>query len=213
MATFVFSNFNATTLASPISPSATSIILSSGAGALYPNPTAGQEFALILNDAATGLLYEVCYCTARTGDVLTVTRAQEGTTALNWAAGDNAFCGPTAGTLAAMQQSGALFPARIITTSGPFSVNTTDAHGGIGLNRLLSPAVSSSTLPSSASNGDTYEIEDLASNFSVYPVTISYPGGTTGPNGQTSQVLNVNGGSWKWRFYATGNLWSFKRTA
>ncbi len=210
MAQFIFTDNANSTLAAPISPSAVSVTLASGTGALFPNPSAGQQFTLTFNDAATGLLYEVCYCTARTGDVCTIVRAQEGTVALSWAAGDTAFHGPTAGTLNAMQQSGALFPARVIITSGPFTINTTDAHGAIGLDRLIAPAPSSSTLPASAANGDTYGIEDLARNFNVYPVTISYPGGTTGPNGAPSQVLNVSGQCASFRFYAASNLWSFK---
>lgn len=210
MATFLFANNAQSTLAAPISPSATSITLASGTGALFPNPSAGQQFALTLNDAATGLLYEIVYCTARTGDVLTVARAQEGTTALTWATGDSVDNGPTAGQMAAMQQSASLFPARIITTSGAFSLFTTDAHGGVGLNRVVTPAVSSTVLPALAAIGDTYAIEDLARNFQPFPVTVSYPPGMTGPNGATSQVLNINGQCASFRFYGS-NLWSYKQ--
>jgi hypothetical protein len=64
-----------------------------------PVLSAGQVMPLTLNDAATGLVFEIVYVTAIAGTSLTVTRAQEGTTARNWQAGDLAFVAPTAQTL------------------------------------------------------------------------------------------------------------------
>jgi hypothetical protein len=101
---FVFADNARSTLAAPIGPSATSITLAPGTGALFPAPSAGQQFALTLNDAATRLSYEVTYCTHRSGDVLTVVRAQEGTSALSWITGDLCWNGPTSGQMAAMVQ-------------------------------------------------------------------------------------------------------------
>lgn len=100
----LFSNFNRTTISNPLSTTSTSITLASGAGAKFPNPTAGQQFTIILNNAATETAYEVCICTARSGDVLTVTRGQEGTSPLTWIAGDYLYCGVTGGMLSAMPQ-------------------------------------------------------------------------------------------------------------
>lgn len=94
---FLFSDNAKTSLAQTIGPSATQIVLAAGGGALFPSPTAGQHFALTLNDQATRQLYEVCYCTARAGDTLTVVRAQEGTSARQWVIGDFAWNGPTKG--------------------------------------------------------------------------------------------------------------------
>lgn len=209
MATFLFANDASATLAAPISNSATVVNLASGTGAEFPSPSAGQQFALTFNDAATGLLVEIVYCTSRTGDALTITRGQEGTTAQNWLAGDLAASLITAGNLAAMQQSGSLNPARTVTTSGAFAMTTADAGGGVLLNRVAGPAVSSTTLPVS-SNGQTYAIEDGARNFALFPVTVTYPGGTTGPNGAATAVLNVNGQCGIFRFYSDSNIWSFK---
>jgi hypothetical protein len=206
---FLFANDASSTLAAPISNSATTLTVASGQGAEFPNPSAQQEFAATLNDAATGLLTEIVYCTVRTGDTFTtIVRAQEGTVAQNWLAGDLIANLCTAGQMAAMQQTAALSPARIVTASGAFAMTTSDAGGGVGLNRLVAPAASSTTLPTS-SDGQTYWIEDLAKNFNAFPVTVSFPGGTTGPDGQPTAVLNVNGQSAKFRFYAP-SLWSFK---
>jgi hypothetical protein len=92
------------TLAGPVSNTSPIIILASGSGSLFPSPINGQYFALILNDQATGLTYEYCYCVQRVGDVLTVLRGQEGSSALTWQAGDAAVCGMTAGQLQQMAQ-------------------------------------------------------------------------------------------------------------
>lgn len=102
MTTFVFANNIDTTLASSISSSATTITLSSGTN--LPVLTAGQTFVVTLNDAATQQVFEVMYATAISGTTLTVSRAQEGTTAQAWAAGDYVFSGPTAGQMRAFYQ-------------------------------------------------------------------------------------------------------------
>lgn len=206
MSVFLFANDASSTLAAPISNVATSLSLSAGTGALFPSPSSGQQFALTLNDAATGLLVEVVYCTARTGDVLTVSRAQEGTVAQSWLAGDLAASLITAGNLSAFQQSSALNPARTVTTSGAFAMTTDDAGGGVLLDRVAAPAVSSTTLPVSG-EGDTYEIQDGAKNFNLYPVTVTFPPGTTGPNGAATFVCNVNGQTVGFRFYSDTNIW------
>ena len=78
---------NATgTLAASIISSATTIVLSSTQGALFPSLSAGQYFYGTLFNTAGN--YEIVKVTARVGDNLTVVRAQEGTTALAFIAGD-----------------------------------------------------------------------------------------------------------------------------
>jgi len=208
MAVFLFANNASSTLAGPISNVATALNVASGQGALFPNPSAGQQFAVTMNDAATGLLTEIMYCTARSGDTLTVTRGQEGTTAQNWAAGDLIANLITAGQMQAMQQSALLFPARIVTASGPFTINLTDGYGEIGLNRTTALGTSSAALPGSAPVGWTVRIADLAKNFNAYPVTITPPGGMT-IAGAANATLNVNGQVGEFCFEGS-NLWSFK---
>lgn len=208
MAEFLFANDASSTLAGPISNSAVSMNVASGQGALFPNPSAGQQFAGTFNDAATGLLTEIIYCTARTGDALTIERAQEGTVAQSWLAGDLFANLVTAGQMAAMVQTAALYPSRIVTASGVFVMTESDANGSVGLNRTTSLGVSSTTLPSAAQPGEEYEIEDLAKNFNAYPVTVNAPAGMT-IQGLADVVLNVNGQCSRFRFYGS-NIWSFK---
>ena len=84
----LLSNDAGTVLALPLASGGTSATLYSGAGALFPNPGAGQYFPLTLISASNPATIEIVYCTACSGDVVTIARAQEGTTALAWNAGD-----------------------------------------------------------------------------------------------------------------------------
>jgi len=104
MANFVFANNIKTTVASAFSNVATSLTLASSVG--LPTLSAGQVLPITLQDAATGLVYEICYATAITGATLTVTRAQEGTAAQNWSVGDRAYCAPTALSVAPVNGNG-----------------------------------------------------------------------------------------------------------
>jgi hypothetical protein len=105
MPQFLFANNADTTLAAPVTNSATSLPLAAGTGALFPTPGAGQVVALTLQDQATGLINEIVYATALIGDTFTVERAQEGTTALAWNSGDFVSNLLTAGTAQAFQQT------------------------------------------------------------------------------------------------------------
>ena len=84
--TIKFSNNAISTLASGINNSATSITVASGDGAKFPSLTGSEYFRATLIDASNNL--EIVKVTARSSDVLTVTRAQESTTARAFATGD-----------------------------------------------------------------------------------------------------------------------------
>ncbi|WP_313439339.1 gp53-like domain-containing protein [Atlantibacter hermannii] len=103
--TLLAANNAQTVLAAGISSSATSITVNTGTGALFPAPVSGTSyFKLTLVDAATGSLTEIVHVTARAGDVFTIQRAREGTTARAWSANDIAANMMTAGTLDVMAQ-------------------------------------------------------------------------------------------------------------
>lgn len=86
MPTILFSNNASATLASSISTSATTITVSTGQGALFPAISGGNLFYATLTDSSNNL--EIVKVTGRASDVLTVVRAQEGTTARAYAAAD-----------------------------------------------------------------------------------------------------------------------------
>lgn len=106
MSNVLWANDASSTLAGAITNVATTANLAVGTGVLFPNPTNGDYFCLTFRDAATGLIDEIVHVTARSGDTITMVRAQEGTSALPWSAGDLADNLITAGSLMSLLQSG-----------------------------------------------------------------------------------------------------------
>ncbi len=82
----LFTNFAFSQLSVGINASATTIVVELGHGARFPAPTSGDYFFVTLENAS--LAREIVKVTARTSDTLTVVRAQDGTSALSWLAGD-----------------------------------------------------------------------------------------------------------------------------
>lgn len=101
----LYANNAYSTIAATLSSSATSMTVASGTGSRFSSPTGNQFFRLTLTSVnAPNTIFEIVYVTARSGDVLTIIRGQEGSTAQSWAIGD--LCGnvPTAGMLNQFQQ-------------------------------------------------------------------------------------------------------------
>lgn len=80
-----------------VTTSATTISLQTGNGALFPSPSGGDYFPVTFVKSDGSL--EIMKCTGRAGDVLTVTRAQEGTSAKAFDVGDRVSLRITAGSL------------------------------------------------------------------------------------------------------------------
>jgi microcystin-dependent protein len=108
------SNNGLSVLAGAIAASATTLSLQSGHGPLFPTLSAGDWFPLTLTQSSGG--FEVIRVTARSGDNLTVTRAQEGTTALAFVAGDRAELRLTAAAIGELQTNISLL---LPTGAGP----------------------------------------------------------------------------------------------
>jgi hypothetical protein len=81
-----FANFASSTLASGISDSDLTLTVASGHGSRFPSLGVGETFRLVLVNVTT-TVREICQCTARSGDVLTIVRGQEGTTPTAFASG------------------------------------------------------------------------------------------------------------------------------
>ena len=158
MAQLLFANDANTTLAAPLASGALSCSLAAGAGALFPNPGAGQGFMVTFIDAATGFVNEIVLCTARSGDTLTIVRAQEGTSDLNWLAGDLAANLITAGTMEQFPQS--------------FGGAWCGTVGGSANALALTPAI-----PISAySSGQIFNFKAAANNTSATTINVSTVG-------------------------------------
>ena len=84
MADLVFKNFAVTTLAQAVAVPDTAILVNDGS--VFPDAPAEGEFVCTLEDVSGNR--EIVRCTARSGESLTVTRAQEGTAAQAFNVGD-----------------------------------------------------------------------------------------------------------------------------
>jgi hypothetical protein len=95
----LYANNAYSSLSAVLTDTATTINLESGTGARFPTPVVGKQFfRLVLTSASSpNTIFEIVYCTQRVGDVLTVLRGQEGTTAQAWAIDDLLGNEPTAG--------------------------------------------------------------------------------------------------------------------
>lgn len=98
MPRLIFKNNFEVSLAQPTTTSDTTITIRSGSG--FPTLAANEQVVATIVDAATGLQFEIVTVTAVVGNVLTVQRAQEGTAARAWAAGDLLSIRTTAALLA-----------------------------------------------------------------------------------------------------------------
>jgi hypothetical protein len=91
------SNNASATLAAGILGGDVSLTVQGGEGALFPTVGAGLYAKIALEDVSGNI--EIVHLTSRAGDVLTVTRAQEGTFAIAFASGSRVENRVTAGTL------------------------------------------------------------------------------------------------------------------
>ena len=90
MINIIYANNAQSTLAEPLTASATVAYLAPGTGALFPQIVGNQYFWLTFNDASTGMLTEIVKVVALSGDEASIIRAQQGTSASNWNVGDYA---------------------------------------------------------------------------------------------------------------------------
>ena len=153
------------TLAASITDSQTTITVTSGSGAQFPNPGAGQFFPLTLISATNNADLEITYCTARSGDTLTIVRAQESTAAQAFAAGSLAQNLLTEGTVALFGQTGTSnfwlanqVLANNVTLSGKDASGT--SHALIGITPGGTPNVLIDSGGIGASTGGNLTVND-----------------------------------------------------
>ena len=101
----LFINNWAATLALPAASADPELTIEPALAALLGTLTPGDHYAATLARVVEGAetAWEVVHITAITGGVLTVLRGQEGTTALDWAAGEGISLRVTKGTLEALR--------------------------------------------------------------------------------------------------------------
>ncbi|UNA05842.1 tail fiber protein [Yersinia phage vB_YenM_210.17] len=206
--TLLSANNASTVLSAGISASATTLTVNTGTGGLFPSPVSGTSFfKLTLIDAATGTLTEIVHVTARTGDIMTIVRGQEGTTNRLWSANDIAANMMTAGTLDLFAQSGSLGGAASLnvgTTAGTVAAGNdsritgaaqfTQLTGVIGTSRNAKMSVTA------ASSTATFTADELIVQtalgglqykLSSFSKTINLA--TTGVGGMDTGTVPANG--------------------
>ena len=144
--TILFANNGNTTIAGSITNVATTVNLATGSGALFPSPTGGDYFVGTFTDAATSLIREIVHCTGRSGDVLTIVRAQEGTSAVAWTSGDFFANQMTAGTASAFIQSVTAGVTSFNSRTGAVTLSAGDVTAALG----YTPAPSTAAMPPGA---------------------------------------------------------------
>jgi hypothetical protein len=203
MANMLFANNAATTLASGITSSATSLTVAAGTGSIFPSPTGSQYFYCTLIDAATNSVIEIVQVTARSTDTFTIVRAQDGTSASAYLAGDKVELRLVRASLNDFPKldesntfSGATNTfANISATS--FSGAGTGLTGtatslSIGGNAATATSATSATSATTATN-----IASGAANQIHYQTAASTTGFITAPT-TASTLLEWNGSSFVW---------------
>lgn len=131
----LFTNNASSTLANTLTSGATTAVVASGEGALFPTPTGSDVFYATLEDSSGNI--EIIQCTARSTDSLTIVRAQEGTTAREFASGSRIEIRLTAGVLNALLQesvfnAGSVTAGDGLTGGGAYDTNPTITLGAPG---------------------------------------------------------------------------------
>jgi hypothetical protein len=178
--TMLWSNNAATTIAGPLTTSNITITLAAGDGAKFPSPTGGDYFVATIYDQATKTINEIVHCTARSGDLVTVVRGQEGTTAEAWNAGDIFANLVTADTLRNFVQAG----------TGP--ADTSLIYVGTDISTTPGLIVcNTNPVPSNFAIGMQFNLKIANNN----PGAMNAPGGGLQLNGQAAVSATRSNGS------------------
>ena len=169
----VFKNNAKTTLASNLTSSATSASVTDGS--VFPSLSAGEFFLITFDDGTNN---EICKCTARSGNTLTIVRAQESTTARSFSSGDAAEGRVTAGVLETIQEN-------IAAKSANQTVyNTTTASSATDYDIGIDPGVEANAmvfLNGVMQHHDTFSFSSNTLTFDTAP-----------PNGMALEVIVDN---------------------
>lgn len=194
MATPLFTNFARSTLSAGITNVATSLSVAAGTGALFPSPGAGEYFPFVVVRVSDGAK-EVMYCTSRTVDTLTVTRAQEGTTGLVFISGD--VCGNRI-TAASMTDITALVLSPAAAEVTVASVAGTTNIGAAASMSVAISGVNAITAFDTVASGTKRLIRATGAFSLVHSANLVCPGGAdiTAAVGDLFWTETIGGGVW-----------------
>jgi hypothetical protein len=165
--TILWSNNASSTLLAGISAASTTVLVATGTGGEFPNPTnSGDYFVATLYSAANTAISEVVHCIARSGDQLTIVRGQENTQQYAFAAGDILINNLTAASLSNFIQAGQV-------VSSPTAVIYVGTDQSSTINLII---CNTNPIPASLQIGMQFNIKMANSNTG--PVDIQLNGGT-----------------------------------
>jgi hypothetical protein len=142
MIDLLYANNAAGTLAAPLTNTATALTLNVGQAALFPNPSPPFTFFATITDAATQTLKEIVLVTAVSGNIFSITRGQDGTSAQSWNTGDiisqNVVAAELNGFQSAVNGVFTTVPIRPSSTLGIVGTTTNDNANAGSLGEYLS---------------------------------------------------------------------------
>ena len=167
----LYANNASSTLAAGVNVTDNTLVLAAGQGSLFPAPTGGDFFLLTLTQGV-GLeaSWEIVKCTARSGDSLTVVRAQESTAGAVWPTGSKVELRLTKDSMDAK--------ANFVWGSVKTSAFTADNGGVYACNTSAGAFVAS--LPANPQPGWVATFLDYAGTFDVSSLTVSRNGSNIG---------------------------------
>lgn len=194
----LFTNNATATLAASISTSSTTVTLATGQGALFPSTASGVFYVTLYNSSNN---IEICRCTSRAGDVLTVVRGQEGTSGFAFSAGDKVDLRVTAAALNNFAQldanntfSGASTFSGTTLFSGAATFNSTALFSGV--------ATFSSTIVGSI-NGNAATATNATNATNATTATTATTATSTPKLATTNFTIEESGGKLIFKYGAT----------
>jgi hypothetical protein len=165
MARRLYSNNAKSTLAANIGTGALSLTVQAGKGALFPTIT-GSDFFYVTLFKISGAVessYEIVKVTARTGDVFTIVRAQEGTPATSYVSGDSVELRVTAENMTAaglLYQSGGKLGVLQASPTYELDVSGTMRIQSVGTNEITGDTGNASLAIYNAGGGYALQLYD-----------------------------------------------------
>ena len=173
----LYSNNGLTTISSVVSPTDTSISVTDGS--VFSSPTGTNFELLTINNSGS---VEIVKLTARTGNTLTVSRAQEGTTNFTWPPGSSIGGKITKATLNNLFQNQAIDLTDSISINGAnVTANTAIAIGSTSSATAVDGVSIGHT--AAASNTQALAIGASVTASAPYSIRIGYTGATAGQAG------------------------------
>lgn len=196
-----FTNNASATLAASINSTVTTIALTAGQGALFPSTGGGDYFYATLVDSSNNL--EIVKVTTRAVDNFTVVRAQDGTTAKSFIAGDRIELRPIAAALddiasginiEDLQAGTTLDSVEIVTTSGTQTLtNKTLTEPDIDSPTMTgTPTVPTAAPGTSTSQAASTEFVTIALGSAIEAGTKMLFAQTAAPTGWTKDTVHDN---------------------